>query len=300
MIVALTGGTGFVGAATIARATADGLRVRALTRRPQPAREGVEWIAGALDDHAALATLVAGADAVVHIAGVVNAPDRAAFDAGNVAGTAAMLTATHAAGVRRFVHVSSLAAREPVLSMYGASKAAAEALVEQYALDWTIIRPPAIYGPGDYEMVDVYRLAARGLALLPPAGRLSVIAVDDLARLLIVLVRTDGPRMILEADDGTPGGWSHRDYALAIGAAVGRKPLTLPLPRALLLFAGRLDRALRGSGAKLTPDRARYMAHPDWTIDPERRPPPGMWRPQIALAEGIAQTAQWYRDHGLL
>ena len=107
-------------------AVEQGHRVRALTRRDQPAVAGVHWIAG---DLGFPGDLCAGADAVIHLAGTINAPDRAGFDAGNVAGTASIVAAAQAACIKRFIHVSSLAAREPGLSDYGASKAAAEGLV---------------------------------------------------------------------------------------------------------------------------------------------------------------------------
>ncbi|MBX9797172.1 NAD(P)-dependent oxidoreductase [Sphingomonas sp.] len=300
MMLAITGGTGFVGAALIEAALAAGHEVRALTRRAQPPRDGVSWIAGALDRPESLADLVRGADAVIHVAGTVNAPDRAGFAAGNVAGTAAMIDAAGRAGVARFVHVSSLAARAPALSLYGATKAEAEALVMAAPLDWRIVRPPAVYGPGDLEMLDVYRLARHGLALLPPPGRVSLIAVADLARLLLALAADNGPPALYEADDGTPSGWSHRDYARAIGAALGRRVHSLSLPAALLMLAARADSAVRGTRAKLTPDRARYMAHPDWVIDPARRPPPELWTPQQPTPDGLAATARWYRAQGLL
>src|SRR3546814_5033592 len=87
--------------------------------------------------------MVAGADAVMHIAGVVNVPTRAAFEAGNATATAHVVDAARDAGVTRFVHVSSLAAREPALSNYGWSKERAEAVVRDSGLDWTIVRPPA-------------------------------------------------------------------------------------------------------------------------------------------------------------
>ena len=103
---------------------------QALTRRPQDAREGVDWIEGSLEDRDALERLVTESDAVIHVAGVINAPNAAGFEAGNVTGTLAMLAAATAAGTQRFVHVSSLAAREPKLSQYGASKARSEELVE--------------------------------------------------------------------------------------------------------------------------------------------------------------------------
>lgn len=298
-MLAITGGTGFVGGALITAAIASGHPVRALARRPQPDRAGVDWIPGTLDDPAALDALVAGSDAVIHVAGAVSAADRAGFAAANIAGTEAMLAAATRAGVGRFVHVSSLAARMPALSDYGWSKAEAEARVEATALDWVIVRPPGVYGPGDLEMRDLFRLARVGFVLSPP-GRFSLIFVDDLAALLLVLATTPTSRVILEPDDGTPGGWAHGDYGRAIGAAIGKRVIPLRLPLRALHLAALLDRAWRGPNAKLTPDRARYLSHPDWTADPARRPPPSLWRPRVALPEGLAITARWYRDQGLL
>ena len=293
--LAITGGTGFVGGHLLGLAVAAGHHVRALTRRPQPARVGVTWVEGALDRPVSLAALVAGAEAVIHVAGVVNAPDRAGFAAGNIDGTRAMLAV--AAG-KRFVHVSSLSAREPGLSAYGWSKAQAERLVEASDVAWTIVRPTAIYGPGDTEMRDMFRMAARGVVLLPPPGRASLIAVEDLAALLLALATREGLRAILEVDDGQA--MSHAELARAIGAAVGRRVVPLHVPRPLLSLAARLDGLVRGADAKLTPDRVGYLCHPDWTADPARRPPSALWRPAIPAAQGLAATGRWYRAHDLL
>lgn len=299
-VIAITGGTGFVGSRLINQALAAEHQVRALTRRPQATRESLTWVEGALDDGAALARLVDGADAVVHVAGVVNAPDRAGFASGNIAGTEAMLAAARNAGIKRFIHVSSLAAREPALSDYGWSKAEAEALVIASDRDWTVVRPPAVYGPGDMEMREMFRLASLGLALLPSAGRLSVIHVDDLAALLLVLTQSDPGRLILEADDGVIGGWTHKAFGLALGTAVGKRVLPVPLPRGLMTLVAHGDRLVRGDKAKLTPDRVDYFCHPDWTVDAEKRPPTQLWQPRIATPEGLAATAAWYRERGLL
>ena len=298
MILAITGGTGFVGSRLIDRALAAGHRVRALARRPQPPRDGVSWVAGALEEDAALAVLMQGADAVVHVAGVVNAPDRAGFAAGNVDGTRTVIAAARNARVARFIHVSSLSAREPQLSAYGWSKAEAETLVEASGLDWTIVRPTGVYGPGDTELRDMFRLARFGLALLPPAGLVSLVHVDDLARLLLTLAERGGPNAIYDVDDGTV--LSHADLGRAIGAAVGRRVLPLHLPRAVLNAAAWFDRAVRGTRAKLTADRVGYLVHPDWTADPTRRPPSDLWTPTIDMQAGLATTAAWYRANGLL
>lgn len=296
--LAITGGTGFVGARLLDRAIAGGHEVRALTRRGQVPRDGVTWIEGALDDHASLAALVAGANVAVHVAGVLNAPAAAGFEVGNVTGTAAMLSAAEAKGVKRFVHVSSLAAREPGLSMYGASKARSEALVDASPMSAVIVRPPAVYGPGDRETLDLFKMAKRGLMLMPPAGRLSLIHVDDVARLLLALAASDDTGVI-EPDDGRTDGWSHREFGDALGRAVGVKARVVSTPRPLLSFAARIDRLVRGHGAKLTPDRVSYFCHPDWVVSPDRPPPPG-WHAEIPTEQGLADTARWYCEQGWL
>src|SRR5437764_7862563 len=282
-------------------ALAAGHEVNALTRREQPERDGVAWIAGALDDRDALKQLVTGVDAIIHVAAVISAPDAASFERGNVAGTLAMLAAATAAGVRRFVHVSSLAAREPKLSLYGASKAKAEELVQSSGLDWAIVRPPAVYGPADKETLELFKMAKRGQIYLPPAGKLSLIHVDDLAGLLLALARHGAPeKAVIEPDDGRKGGWTHREFGDALTRALGVRARTISTPRCLLGLGSRLDRLLRRDRAKLTPDRVAYFCHPDWVATPERAPRPELWRPRIDTEQGLADTARWYQEHDWL
>jgi nucleoside-diphosphate-sugar epimerase len=299
--IAVTGSTGFVGARLLRLAVEHGYEVTALTRRSQNERHGVTWVQGALDNRQALQRLVDGADAVIHVAGVISAPDAAGFEAGNVTGTLALLAAATASGVHRFVHVSSLAAREPKLSLYGASKARSEELVQRSGLDWAIVRPPAIYGPGDRETLDLFKAARLGLVPLPPKGRISLIHADDLSQLLLALAAQGGPsKLIVEPDDGRPNGWTHHAFAAALAAAQDRRALSLSLPAGLVRLGARIDGLLRGRKAKLTSDRAAYFCHPDWTVDPARRPAEDFWRAQIATPEGLAQTARWYERQGWL
>ncbi len=300
--VAVTGVTGLVGGATLERLLEAGWKVRALTRREQAPRGGVTWVSGALDDLKSLERLCDGADAVLHIAGVVNAPTVAEFEAGNVTGTANMIAAAKAVGIRRFVHISSLSAREPKLSKYGASKMRAEKLVATSLLDWTIIRPPGVYGPGDRDVLEVFKMAKRGFATLPPKGRGSWIHVDDLARLLVALLPThdDATAQIFEADDGEPGGWDHASFARAIGWALGRRITTLSCPKPVLHLVAQGDRMVRGKNARLTPDRAGYLSHRNWTIDRNNAPPKALWQPLIKTRQGLADTARWYKAQGWL
>lgn len=298
-VLALTGATGFVGSAALDQALAAGWHVRALTRRPQAARDGVTWVSGALDDPASLAQLVDGANAVLHIAGVVSAPDLAGFRAGNIDAVQNMLLVSQQAHIRRFIHISSLSAREPALSQYGWSKARSEDLVKASPLDWTIIRPPAVFGPRDTEMLDLFRMAQRGLQFLPPPGRMSGIFVTDLARLLVRLADDSyglSFGAVYEPDDGRRHGWTHREFADAIADAVGKKIwLRLTSNAFLLNNVARLDMMFRGKKAKLTRDRAAYIAHPDWVVSHHARPPASLWQAQYLTPDALAETAEWYR-----
>lgn len=299
-MIAVTGATGFVGRRVLALTDRP---VRALTRKPQPAQPGVEWIIGDLDDSAALARLCDGASAILHIAGVVNAADAEGFGHGNVTGTANVLAA--AANVPRFVHVSSLAAREPALSLYGASKAGGDALVQQRAGDWVIVRPPGVYGPGDAEMRDLFALARFGLGLAPggPNARISLIHVDDLARALLALAGAGPSHEILELEDGS-GGYAHADHAAAIGRALGKSRIRMiPVGDGLLNLAAsvatRIARA-QGQLPKLSRDRARYLAHPDWVARGGNARLADVWQPRIGLDAGMADTVADYRKRGWL
>ncbi|MCM8558509.1 NAD-dependent epimerase/dehydratase family protein [Sphingomicrobium sediminis] len=299
--LAVTGATGFVGGRLLELAHELGRPLTCLTRRPQPEKAGVKWVQGDLHDKAALAQLCEGADAVIHIAGVINAPDREGFEKGNVEGTKNLLDAAKAQDVSRFVHVSSLAAREPSLSLYGASKARSETAVKTAGIDHVIVRPPAVYGPGDRETLELFKMAQRGLVMLPPKGRMSVVHADDLVRLLLTLADGHGRSgLLIEVDDNHAGAWTHEGFAKALGRAVGCKTMTLSMPKPVVRFGATLDRMFRGDKAKLTPDRAAYFCHPDWSVDPDKRPDPDLFTPAIATPDGLRDTARWYREKGWL
>jgi uncharacterized protein YbjT (DUF2867 family) len=301
-LVALTGGTGFVGKATLAALEGAGFAVRALARTVPKDGGAAEWVRGDLADSTALAKLVQGAEAVIHVAGLTTATDFAQFEAANVAGTLAVIEAATKAGVPRFVCVSSLSAREPQLSAYGASKERAERLVMASGLDWTIVRPPGVYGPWDVDYLEMFKLAKLGVVPVPPPGRSSLIHVQDLAELLVALVATGEcvSHKLFEPDDGHKGGWSHRELARVIGWAVGKRPWVVHLSRPILTGAARADRLVRRSRARLTADRVGYMTHPDWLAREELAVPPDVWRPRIPTRDGLKATAHWYREKGWL
>ncbi len=164
-LVAVTGATGFLGRRLVRVLAEQGWTVRILARRDitDPAWRDLEpqLVIGDLANTAALATLCDGADCVVHLAGPIKARDRAAFDRANVEGARRVAQAAKTAGAR-LILVSSLAAREPQLSDYAGSKRGGEdAAREIFGGDLTIVRPPAIYGPGDVETLRLFKMASK-------------------------------------------------------------------------------------------------------------------------------------------
>jgi nucleoside-diphosphate-sugar epimerase len=139
-------------------------------------------------------------------------------------------------------------------------------------------------------------MAKLGLMLMPPHGRLSLIHAQDLAGLLLALCGPIAPSsIIIEPDDGKPGGWTHRQFAQELGRAVGTNPAIVSAPGLFLRLAARADQLLRGPKAKLTVDRAAYFSHRNWVVDPKLGAPPGLWQPQIPTEQGLEETAKWYR-----
>ena len=304
-VVALTGATGFIGSALRERLTNAGYRVRALYR-PRPGRvlqdtANLKWIAGDLGDRDALAALVDGAEAVVHCAGNVRGARRSDFDRVNETGVLdTVRAAEREAGCRRFLLLSSLAAREPQLSDYARSKRLGERALEANAgrLAWAALRPPAVYGPGDREMLPVFRSMARGLAPVPGKGdgRFSLIHVADLASAVVAWLDGDnGSGHTYELDDGHEHGYDW-DTLLAVASRVLRegapiRRLSIPIP-CLRLVAGINLAAARvfGYAPMLSPGKVREITHADWVCDGSALTRATGWRPLVGFERGLADT----------
>jgi uncharacterized protein YbjT (DUF2867 family) len=212
-----------------------------------------------------------------------------------------MVAAAEASDVKRFIHISTLAAREPRLSNYGGSKAAAEEIVRESRLDWTIIRPPAVYGPGDRETLELFKMAKRGFVALPPKGRFSLIHAEDLCRLVLACVEEESTAgRIFEPDDEREDGWDYRHFARTLGRLFGKRAATLHVPKPIMKGASRLDTLFRRKNATLTADRVSYFCHPDWVVAPKYRPPANLWQPQTKTPTGLKETAEWYAANNWL
>lgn len=289
------------------------MRLRALVRDRKKAAqanssfEEFEIVDGDLKDHQALASLVEGADTVVHIAGAISAVSDEEFMAANRDGTANLAKASVNAGVKRFVHVSSISAREPELSAYAASKRAGEEALRECAgekMAWVILRPPAVYGPGDRATLPLLKALTQRYAVLPGRAdaRFSLIYVDDLASAIISLIshkELDGS--IIELDDGAKNGYSWEELA-ETASRQGERPVSpVFLPQfALNCVAGIVTAAARAtaSAPMLSAGKVSELYHTDWVCHDRTLQDKGIWQPEVGFAEGYGKTLGWYKQHG--
>ena len=293
--VAVTGLTGFIGRRLAPQLVRAGFRVRAILRRPAFAADSaIEPRIVPLNDPDGLAKVLCGVEAVVHLAGAVRGRTAADFAPANVEAVANLCAAAGRQALPpALLLVSSLAASRPQLSPYAASKRAGEqALLAHPHLDWTILRPPVVYGPGDKALTSLFKLMRRGLTLVPGNARqrLSFLHVDDLVA--AILCWLDNPGRCRQGqfsiDDGTPDGY---DWP-AIAAAGGAEKLRV-LPLGVLRLASQLNLGLSrlfGYAPMLTPGKVRELAEDRWLGGDGGYGAVTGWRPRHDLASGLAQT----------
>jgi len=256
---------------------------------------GLTLVRGNLEDARALEELIAGCDAVVHGAGAVRGSSQDDFNQVNVAGTANLLAAVaQQAPAPRLLLLSSVVAREPQLSWYSHSKREGEKLVERLASqNWVILRPPAVYGPGDREMLPIFRWMRRGIALVPgsPDARVSLVHVSDL---VVAIERCLQSQQVLGQTlslcDGRENGYDWREMAAIAGDLWSRQVRLVQVPRGLLNSMARGNCALAritGHAPMLTPPKLRELRHDNWVVDNQRITLATGWRPQIELREGL-------------
>ena len=301
--IALTGATGFIGSTLAQRLVSAGWQIKALVRpsssRARLAGISPQWIEGDLEDRASLCRLVEGAEAVVHCAGIVRGASPASFHRVNADGVAGLAEAAAQQHPQpRFLLISSLAAREPALSPYAASKWNGEIALAAAArgMAWTALRPPAVYGPGDRELLRLFRLIARGIA--PVLGRedarFSLLYVGDLADAVLRWLDA-GPQegLTFEVHDGHPNGYAWSDVIDAVARLHARRVLRVRIPRPVLDLLARLNVMLAyliRQAPILTPGKVRELRHPNWTCDNTAFSRATDWCPRISLEEGLRQT----------
>ncbi|CAA0126145.1 Uncharacterised protein [Halioglobus japonicus] len=234
---------------------------------------------------------------MIHGAGAVRGNSQADFDRVNVAGTAAVLEAIRAQPrPLRLLLLSSMVAREPHLSWYSHSKWEGEQLLEQFTdIDRTVLRPPAVYGPGDKEMLPIFELMQRGIAVVPgsPEVRMSLIHVSDLVEAIIACLRSEAASgQTLTLSDGRENGYNWHEMTAIAEEHWSRRIRLFQVPRWLLNTVAAVNSKIAnitGAAPMLTPPKLRELRHDDWVADNSAITAATGWTPKIGLREGLQQ-----------
>ena len=297
--IALTGATGFVGRAVVSALMAKNNQVSALVRDQSRANlaADVRLVPGDLQNGAALDDLAKGADVVIHIAGVIGAHSRKDYFAANEQGALAVAEAATRNGVKRFIHISSLAARETQLSVYGASKSAGETALERFSpkMSVVILRPPAVYGPGDKGTLPLLRSLTQSLAVIPGTSeaRFSLIYVDDLARIIVEAARATRTGVV-ELDDGQHQGYGWKELARIASACEQKNIMPIFLPKFIAMSVAGIVEAFAKTRGKLpfvSRDKIHQLYHGDWVAKGAGWP----LKAPVDFSQGFKTTVEWYR-----
>lgn len=325
MKIMVTGGNGFVGSHLVEALLAEGHDVRCLLRPTSDRRwlEGLayEEVTGSLDDEASLVRAVEGVEVVYHAAGATKARRPEELYRVNARGTANLAEAcARRESPPRLIYVSSQAAAGPSpagdcsseraacrpVNAYGASKLEGEEEVRRRgaAVPFVIIRPSAVYGPRDTEMLLFFKFVRRGIE--PRLGwedrYVSLCYIDDLVEGLRRAARAEGAvgETYFLAHEEV---WEWRGVARAAAAAMGVKTFPVRVPKAVLFGAATLAElaaSLGGGAATLTRERARAMWEERWVCDVTKAKRELDFVPQTGFAAGAKLTTAWYRGQGWL
>jgi dihydroflavonol-4-reductase len=325
-LILVTGANGFVGSHLTEALLTRGYRVRCMVRHSSDLafiRDlAVEWACADVRDREELQQACQGVDAVCHCAALTRALDEETFLRVNAQGAEALAQACIEVSpdLDRFLFVSSHAAAGPSpvagvyldescapgpITWYGKSKWAAEQALRAMdgRLPLTIVRPSAVFGPRDRDFFSYFELVKHGLNLQigHHERQVSFIYVSDLIKAILLALESDvalgqtyfacGPAV------------SHAELSAAIARALGKRPMRITVPEALLTPVGlwsKVQGRLTGKPALLNDQRVLDLRQPYWLCSGEKARRELGFVASFDFDQAIRETAEWYLQNGWL
>ena len=325
--VLVTGATGFTGAVLVRKLCAMGLAVRAIARSSlnmDPLKDlNIEWFRGDVFDPSVIGPAADGVSYIFHLAAAYREAGLADGVYRNVHVASTKLLAEAAArnaGFVRFVHVSTVGVHGHIEhppaneeypfhpgDVYQETKAEAELWFRDFArehrLPYVVIRPAAIYGPGDRRLLKIFRMATKPLFILLGHGKClyHLIHVEDLTNVMILAAThpaAAGEVFIC----GNPEAVTLEQIGTIVAGAMGRTIRTVRLPAWPFLIAGDLCEALCRPFGISPPIYRRRVAFftKDRSFDTRKMRERLGYQVKFSNEEGLIQTAGWYKEHGWL
>jgi uncharacterized protein YbjT (DUF2867 family) len=296
-LVTVIGGTGFIGRRLVARLVNHGVSVRIVSRHTQDdsgAAQGMERIAGGIEDPSTRGRAVDGAWAVVNLVGTTAAKTERQFYSLHHDSPGQLATAARLAGVMRFVHVSAMGVGLDAPSMADRSKAAGEYAVREAFPDANLIRPSLVYGPGDYFFTQFAQLARRA-PMIPLIGgggtRFQPMHVEDIAEAMGRILEEPGTAGRAFELGGSEI-FTFRELIERLCRAVGRRPWLMPVPFPLAEAAAFATQWV--PHAPLTVDQVRLLKTDKVIRDPQSAPAALGVRPRF-LESFLSELGEQYR-----
>ena len=268
---------------------------------------------GSIQDIKSLLQATTGVTHVIHCAGATKALRPSDFHNANHQGTLNLIQAVNQApGVERFLHISSLAVTGPAtatnpadedwpprpVSEYGRSKLAGEEAVRQQCrVPYTILRPPAVYGPRDKGFLSMFKAVKHHLRPRPSKTQaLSLVYAKDLAEAVVACLlnpRTAGKTFFVASPEVTTG----RKMADEIALQMNRWTVPCPMPAVGLwvvcLIQQCLSQVTRRAGL-LNLQKYAELRAPGWVCNPGRLLRETGVSCRTPLSQGIGRTLEWY------
>lgn len=322
--VLVTGANGFIGSRVCRLLVASGYNIRIICRTSSDLSliqdiPYAKFIAD-ITDPDTLAPAVTGVDYIIHLAGLIKAKTEAAFFHVNQYGTLCLLNAVknHNLDLKKFVLVSSVAASGPAkdiprkeadpptpITTYGRSKLAGEEATQPFhdLIPIAIVRPPAVYGPGDQAILTVFDVVNKGLRPYMAGGnnRVQMVYVDDLAGGIKAVMESDRSAgetyFIADAQS-----YSVREMMDIIGRLLGKKGIGVTIPLSLLhilAFFSETFFKIIGRAPMFSRQKVRDLTT-DWMLDVSKARDHLGFETAVDFPEGARITIEWYRQEGWL